>query len=487
MAFDEELHRYLDRIASPGRVPYRVIDPEDLRKHLLRRLAELDEPGLVRGLFRYWSPKLRRLAAYLSDHPSRAIPNDRAGALAYATRVLDSPLGFTAESPIVEALELRRIADGFGDHGHPIGDYALENRLVRGERGLSRATELGRIFLKLRGKDAVRWLLTIEVVGSRGWTDPWRTPRELLSKVLNDGEVVGEEDDDGDFKFSFATPTLDRLASLSVLDPWLESEGGPRYRYVLNSEMRDIVVNVLDGGPWSSAVAALIEDERALVLGGTSGAAADATIDQTRMIAHEVRNALVPARHHLDALLAASTEESSRDRVEATRRGVVRVLGFVDELVATSELVEEPAAALALSSVVTEAIGWIEGGDRVTVDESVARVSLRAPRTRLARALVNVLLNAVQSTPASGAIRVSARDSVERVEIAVDDAGPGVPEADRARVFDDGFTTRPGGSGFGLAFVRNVVETRFRGTVRCEASDLGGARFVIAIPKVPTP
>ena len=67
--------------------------------------------------------------------------------------------------------------------------------------------------------------------------------------------------------------------------------------------------------------------------------------------------------------------------------------------------------------------------------------------------------------------------------MSVDDAGPGVPESDRDRVFDDGFTTRPGGSGFGLAFVRRVVETDLAGSVSCEPSDLGGARFVVTLPE----
>jgi signal transduction histidine kinase len=362
----------------------------------------------------------------------------------------------------------------------------MENHLTRREvDGSVRTTPLSRVFLRLRGKDAVRWLLAIEVRCNRGIADPWHCSTDLLEDSVSD-DGIEKYLDDGEDQFLFSQRTISRLLALDVLRPWLRGPDFELYRYTVAEEMRDVVAAVIGGGPWSSAVAALIEDERALVVGGTGGAASDATIDQTRMIAHEVRNALVPARHHLDALLATATEPG-RERVEATRRGVVRVLGFVDELIATSELIEEPATTLALSSVIAEAIGGIEGGDRVTVDGSVARITLRAPRTRLARALVNVILNAVQATTPAQVIRVSARRTVDRIEIAVDDAGPGVAESDRARVFDDGFTTRPGGSGFGLAFVRNVVETRFRGTVRCEASDLGGARFVIAIPEVPTP
>lgn len=67
------------------------------------------------------------------------------------------------------------------------------------------------------------------------------------------------------------------------------------------------------------------------------------------------------------------------------------------------------------------------------------------------------------------------------VEIVVDDGGGGVPADLRTKVFDEGYTTRGGrGHGFGLASVRSFVEGTLRGKVWCEASPLGGARFVIA-------
>ena len=52
----------------------------------------------------------------------------------------------------------------------------------------------------------------------------------------------------------------------------------------------------------------------------------------------------------------------------------------------------------------------------------------------------------------------------------------------REQVFQEGFTTRSDGSGYGLAYVRRVVADALRGRVWCEASDLGGARFVIELP-----
>ena len=100
-------------------------------------------------------------------------------------------------------------------------------------------------------------------------------------------------------------------------------------------------------------------------------------------------------------------------------------------------------------------------------------------------ALRNLLRNALQASKQPPRVRISASVRAGAIRIDVDDNGPGVPPEDRQRVFDDGYSTRPTGSGFGLAFVRRVVEDDLSGTVWCEDSDLGGARFSIEVPTRP--
>lgn len=80
------------------------------------------------------------------------------------------------------------------------------------------------------------------------------------------------------------------------------------------------------------------------------------------------------------------------------------------------------------------------------------------------------------------AVTVSVDEGRLIVTTHVDDDGPGVPEARRELIFARGVSLRPGGSGQGLALVREVIEVEMRGTVRCEASPHGGARFTLSIP-----
>jgi signal transduction histidine kinase len=78
--------------------------------------------------------------------------------------------------------------------------------------------------------------------------------------------------------------------------------------------------------------------------------------------------------------------------------------------------------------------------------------------------------------------------------VLVDDDGPGIPVADRARVFErfvrlDEHRARngtPGGTGLGLSLVRRIAE-RHHGTAHVDTAPLGGARVVLDLPAGPTP
>ena len=99
-----------------------------------------------------------------------------------------------------------------------------------------------------------------------------------------------------------------------------------------------------------------------------------------------------------------------------------------------------------------------------------------APVEWMERLAAVLLDNACRYTPEGGEIRVTARASEDRSSLTVEDSGPGIPEAERDRIFDrfHRVTQTVGGSGLGLAIgARVVAETG--GTWRVDRSELGGA------------
>jgi two-component system sensor histidine kinase PilS (NtrC family) len=109
----------------------------------------------------------------------------------------------------------------------------------------------------------------------------------------------------------------------------------------------------------------------------------------------------------------------------------------------------------------------------------------------LHRAVLNLLLNAIQASPDDGEVRVEVATATPEqmggahfehgaVALCVSDAGPGIPFEIRDRLFDPFFTTKPGGSGLGLAVVHRAIEAH-RGLVFLDSGPVG-TRFTSVLP-----
>ncbi len=106
-----------------------------------------------------------------------------------------------------------------------------------------------------------------------------------------------------------------------------------------------------------------------------------------------------------------------------------------------------------------------------------------ATATSLKRALINVLLNALQFSPAGAAVEVAASGHGSTVRLEVRDRGPGIPLRERQRVFEMFTTTRPGGTGLGLFLARTAL-TNSGGQIEALSREGGGTviRMTLAAP-----
>ena len=97
------------------------------------------------------------------------------------------------------------------------------------------------------------------------------------------------------------------------------------------------------------------------------------------------------------------------------------------------------------------------------------------------RALINYVDNAVACLEGRGRVSLSLAEQGDRLRFDVEDSGPGVPEADRERLFEPYFSTKRKGTGLGLAIVRRIAQDH-GGEARYEALD-PGCRFSLLLPK----
>jgi two-component sensor histidine kinase len=105
----------------------------------------------------------------------------------------------------------------------------------------------------------------------------------------------------------------------------------------------------------------------------------------------------------------------------------------------------------------------------------------------LKQVVANLVVNALKFAGPGGRVRVATRVGVgSQAEIVVSDTGPGVPVEERDRIFDHGVRLERdvgiGGTGIGLAVVRELVVVHHGGTVRVGDAEGGGAEFVVSLP-----
>jgi signal transduction histidine kinase len=119
------------------------------------------------------------------------------------------------------------------------------------------------------------------------------------------------------------------------------------------------------------------------------------------------------------------------------------------------------------------------------VGDAVDPVPIEVDGREMTRVIANLLVNAINFTPAEGTVAVAARREADSVVLSVTDGCGGIPAEDLARVFDTGWRgagvrTAEGGAGLGLAIVRGIVEAHSGRTAVRNVP--GGCRFEVVLP-----
>ncbi|MFD8379154.1 sensor histidine kinase [Streptomyces sp. NPDC059679] len=205
---------------------------------------------------------------------------------------------------------------------------------------------------------------------------------------------------------------------------------------------------------------------------------------------HELRSPIASLRTQLEVAVA----HSELLDVEEVLADVIRLQHLAADLLLLARLDagERPAEArVDLAVLVREELAERTATDRIAPSLSMGGTPLdvRGSRGQLARVLGNLLDNAQRHARSAVGVEVRA-DGADAVLIVTDD-GPGVPEADRARIFerfvrlDEARTRDDGGAGLGLAIARDVIE-RHGGTLVVGQASGGGAAFRVRLPRTTT-
>ena len=217
---------------------------------------------------------------------------------------------------------------------------------------------------------------------------------------------------------------------------------------------------------------------------------------------HELKTPLTSLRTNIELLVMASRADnpalSEQDRADLERDVIAQINEMSTLIGDLVDLAREDSMPLTTAEVDLEEV----------FADSLERVERRRPDVHfdvhlvpwvvvgdefsLSRAIRNLLDNAAKWSPQGGTVRVwmqpisdANSDTPTAVEIRIADSGPGIPEEDRAKVFERFYRSIQSrsmpGSGLGLAIVKQVI-VRHNGAIIADASDDGGALMRVVLP-----
>jgi nitrogen fixation/metabolism regulation signal transduction histidine kinase len=217
--------------------------------------------------------------------------------------------------------------------------------------------------------------------------------------------------------------------------------------------------------------------------------------EMARRLAHELKNPLFPIQLSIETLRRAWDEPGGRERFAALFRESSDTV--LEELQSLRRIIEEfsefarmPRPELKpvdVAAVVEQVLALYQAraaGVRIEKDLAPGLGTVSADRALLARALANLVANALEAMPEGGTLRVRAAPAEDGVVVEVADTGPGLDEDQRTRLFTPYYTTKKGGTGLGLAIVQGIVSDH-AGRIEARSAPGEGTTFSLYLPRDP--
>ncbi|MBC7353733.1 MAG: HAMP domain-containing histidine kinase [Thermogutta sp.] len=202
-------------------------------------------------------------------------------------------------------------------------------------------------------------------------------------------------------------------------------------------------------------------------------------------IAHELRNSLVPVSLYVSLLKRRVTNAECVEiieKIEQAVQGAQSVLNDILQFAADREVQETLFELKPWLTNITKEIELQAVSQKVLVKVEVPELLLAwADRDLLRRAIINLLLNALDAMPGGGEVTVRAAAAGRDLVISVADTGPGLSEEALQHAFEPFFTTKANGTGLGLAIVEHLIQLH-GGTITVQNGTHGGAVFQIHLP-----
>ena len=220
-------------------------------------------------------------------------------------------------------------------------------------------------------------------------------------------------------------------------------------------------------------------------------------------VAHEIKNPLTSLKSAVETAARVEDPVKQRKLLALVREDVERLDRLISDISDASRLDAELSRGEVDRVAIDRMLEALEEVHRDTASEMAPQLVLSLGETpgglsvmgiegRLVQVFRNLIANAISFSPPGGTIRIAAQRRFDRIEVTVDDDGPGIPDGKLEAIFERFYSERPPAekfgthSGLGLSISKQIVEAH-RGTIvaanrRDVDGSIIGARFTVWLP-----
>jgi two-component system, NtrC family, sensor histidine kinase HydH len=204
-------------------------------------------------------------------------------------------------------------------------------------------------------------------------------------------------------------------------------------------------------------------------------------------IAHEVRNPLAGIKGAVEIVTSDIDEANPKHRfVGIINKEIARLESLVTEFLRFARPPKPELAPDNINRIVSSVLELSrkhlsEGQVKTEINLEEDTPSALMDTNQVKQVALNLLLNAVQAMPVGGTIKIHTYARNNTVHLELSDTGKGIPEGGEEDIFAPFFTTRPGGTGLGLAVSRRIIRGHGGEITVHNAAD-GGATFIVKLP-----
>jgi len=201
-------------------------------------------------------------------------------------------------------------------------------------------------------------------------------------------------------------------------------------------------------------------------------------------VAHEIRNPLSSIKgfavYFKQRLSGNKEDEETADIMIAETERLNRVISQLIEFARPLTLKREPTS---LTDLVRHTIRLVEAEAKKNAVEIDVKAGENLPQAdidpdKIKQVLLNIFLNALSAMPAGGRLLLELSAQKDWMDVAVSDTGSGIKEEDLPRIYDPYFTSKPAGTGLGLAVVQKIMDAH-GGLVQMESKAGSGTKVTL--------